>query len=797
MNITGGLATAGTVNLAIQANEANSALTISGAASANFTTTNIGSVLDTSGALTVNTTGTAALGNTTLAKDEGTGLAIQNGTVTATSLNVQGQNHVAHLVISGGSFTIGNSSSTGGFEIATALGQDGGTLVMSGGSLTYLGTDGLLMSTTNGITSAVTISSGTATLTGITLNAANAAATTSTLTLSGGVLYLGGVGLVLNMPSATVTATIGTATVGAIAPWDSFAPITLNNKANFQTANASGSANNITLSGLLSGTGTLTASGAGILILTDTESYTGATTINGGATLQLGDGTAGDDGTISTTSSLTDNGTLIYNRSGALSSSLVIGGTGNVTVSGTGSETLIGINTYTGATTINGGATLQLGDGTSSADDGTIATSSGILDNGTLIYNRYGTPSSGVAISGSGAVVVSGQGTQVLTGTNTYTGPTTINGISTLQLGNGAAGNDGNITASSGILDNGTLIFDRSGAVSSGVPIGGSGNVQVSGAGSQILTGVNTYNGVTTISTGATLQLGDGTPGDDGTIEDTAFISDNGTLIFDRSGALSSAVLIAGNGGVQVSGTGSQTLTTTDNYHGATVVNQGRLIVSGSLTATVSASVASGAHLEVDGLLNNSATVAVTGFLNGTGSTGPVTVESGGTLGPGRSTITPALPGTLTAGGNVAFTDSTSRLSIRLGVASPADSDQLDVAPGDTVSLGGATLSLTLGSAFQPQADGFIYVLINGGTATTGNIIGTFAQGSTFTDADGDVYNILYNVSQTGIAGAGNDVDLQVLTSSIPEPPAWPMMLAGAGLLGIWRRSRRSSRLDL
>ena len=92
-------------------------------------------------------------------------------------------------------------------------------------------------------------------------------------------------------------------------------------------------------------------------MLTGANSYTGGTTISAG-TLQLGNG--GTTGSI--VGDVTDNGTLAFNRSDAITFGGVVSGTGSLTQLGAGTTTLTGTNTYTGGTTISAGR-LQLGDG--------------------------------------------------------------------------------------------------------------------------------------------------------------------------------------------------------------------------------------------------------------------------------------------------------------------------------------------------------------------------------------------------------------------------------------------------
>jgi autotransporter-associated beta strand protein len=189
----------------------------------------------------------------------------------------------------------------------------------------------------------------------------------------------------------------------------------------------------------------------------------------------------------------------------------------------------------------------------------------------------------------------------------------------------------------------------------------------------------------------------------------------SGTLADAPSGAASLA-LSKSNGATQI-------LSGANTYTGSTSVSSGILIVSGSLSGTTAANV-TGGEMEVDGLVNNSAQVTLSGSgeLSGSGSVGSITA-SGGVIAPGFTAAdAQSSTGTLSTGGAVMLSSSTS-FDIRLGLsASGTDSDMLAENGSGVVTLGGR-LNLTIGSGVSMDS-GLVYVIINGGSHP---VSGTFA----------------------------------------------------------------------
>ena len=145
--------------------------------------------------------------------------------------------------------------------------------------------------------------------------------------------------------------------------------------------------------------------------------------------LQIGNG--GTTGSISDSSPVTDDASLVFDRSDTYVYGGLVSGAGSLTQAGAGPLVLTGSNTYTGGTLVSAG-TLQVGNGGTSGAIGP----GGVANYGSLVFNLANSYTPGGVISGPGDLFQNGQGTVILTSPETYTGTTTINS-GTLQVDNG------------------------------------------------------------------------------------------------------------------------------------------------------------------------------------------------------------------------------------------------------------------------------------------------------------------------------------------------------------------------
>ena len=164
-----------------------------------------------------------------------------------------------------------------------------------------------------------------------------------------------------------------------------------------------------------------------------------------------------------------------------------------------GSSTLVIAteNNNSGGALISAG-TVQVGNGGTYGNLGT----GNVTNNAALVFYQGTDHVQSGPVSGSGSLTQEGSSVLTLAANNTYTGPTTINSGSVLQVGTGSTTGSLGVGA---ITNDGVLIYNRSDSLNvSGIKAGpgGSGTLVNLGAGTVSLGGGNTYVNNTAISNG-------------------------------------------------------------------------------------------------------------------------------------------------------------------------------------------------------------------------------------------------------------------------------------------------------
>jgi fibronectin-binding autotransporter adhesin len=309
-----------------------------------------------------------------------------------------------------------------------------------------------------------------------------------------------------------------------------FASGTVNNNTAINVADSSAAirfnvaSGTVTRTNTISGSGALMKVGAGALVLSNVNTYTGATVLEEGS-IRL----AASDRIAN--ASVLRFATTIDARFQMQGFSETLGGLDS------GSST--GTQVIEGAT--NAAATL------------TLTVGSGSYTYGGFLRD---------AVSGTNAnnlsVVKGGAGTQVLTGGTTqvsYSGGTTVSGGVLEFAGANSVANNSAIT-----LGGGTVRFSGGGTRSN--TIAGSGNLEKTGANTLTLTGSNTYTGATTVSDGTLIVNGSTAGG-------VLTVSSNATL--GGSGIIGGATTISGNHSPGNSA-GIQTFSSNLTYSGSPTV---------------------------------------------------------------------------------------------------------------------------------------------------------------------------------------------------------------------------------
>ena len=636
------------------------------------------------------------------------GDVIVNGGTIAGGLFADGVTRAAAIRFNGANDTlqlVGGSNIIGDLDVA------------AGASATITaGTPGLALS--NNITlgdaaSRVTLNSNTTDLavSGVISGTGNVAVSGShTITLTGDSTYTGG-----------TTISAGTLQIGNGGATGSVVGDIVNNG-----TLAFNRSDTVSYGGTISGTGSLVQAGTGTLAIAGAAGYAGSTTVNAGTLALIGagsiaassgvvnNGTFDISGTTSgaTINALTGIGSValggrtltLANASGTFSGA--IGGTGGLTVAG-GTQTLSGANGYTGTTSISAG-TLAL------SGAGSIATSSGVVNNGT--FDISGTTSGATvnALTGTGTVALGGR---------------------TLTLANAA----------------GTF----SGA------IGGTGGLTVAG-GTQTLSGVNTYTGATMVHAGTLALSGAGRLASSTSVTlagATAALdlsAGGSQTVAHLSGVAGSRVVLGGNA-LTLSDDSSQTF-------GGSLGGTGDLVKQGAGTLTLNGvssafsgtttvaggTLAVGDAANAGAVLGGNVLVSSLGTLRGHGTVSG-DVSSSGVVAPGGSI------GTLSVGGN--YTQAAGgTLSIEV---SPTEASQLRVS-------GTATLNGSLAVLFDPGTyTARRYTVLSAANGVTGRFanVGTTTAGANL------------GALQSSVDYGANGVDLLLADATGPTP-AGPTVIA-------------------
>jgi autotransporter-associated beta strand protein len=628
----------------------------------------------------------------------------------------------------GGNITLGAATLTIGSNNTSPAAYAG--IISGTGAITKQGTGTLTLSGANTYTGVTTISAGV-----LKLGASSSSSASGPLgTNAGGVVVSSGAALDLGGFSYTSTATeplsisgTGISNGGAI-------------------TNSSGTTS--TYIGVITFTSAASIVGdAGLIAITGTPA-TGTTGITLG-------GTAG--GSVST----------------------IIAGARTLTKEGTGTWTLSGANTYTGATTVSAG-TLKAGVATNafgSASAVTLANTSGATLDITGFSNTIGSLTGGGGsggnitlgaatltigtnnsspaayggvISGTGAISKSGSGSLTLSGANTYTGGTTLS-AGTLNINHTSAlGASGTFTITGGSIDNtsaGNITtnsyslalngdFTYVGSVPRTLNIG-TGTVTMN-ASRQITVsaGTLTIGGILNDNTKNLTKAGSGTLSfgsqsvtlNNLTITSGTLVSTSGTLGI--LGTLSNSGTFTHNSGtVNFNQSGAQNVASL-TYNNLTCSNTGTKTASGDLTVNGTLTVAAATVLDMTsaytltgtlGTISNSGTIqtavptATSATPLATGKTWNGQVTYSATT--GLQTISSGTYSNLT----LSNTSATNTMGGAMTVGGLLTLSGGKLALGsNTITLNGTLSGMTASSSFT--ADGSSALVINGSGALGSNL---------------------------------------------------------------------------
>jgi fibronectin-binding autotransporter adhesin len=652
--------------------------------------------------------------------------------------------------LSGSAITF--NAATGISNTATAGTQTINNQILGATGISQSGVGGALTLTnaTNLFTGTITVSGGT--LTGTTVGSLGSVL--GSVVVSGGVLDLGGV----IHTKAGLQLTGGTVQNGTFTSTSTF---------DMQAG---------TVSGVLAGAVGLNKTTAGTVSLTGANLYTGTTAVSAGTLSITGAGSI-----VSTTINIT--GGTLATDGGALAAGATVTVTGGTAVFelGNGIETVAGVTLAAGGTVQNGTLNAPITSTGGTVDD--IAGSASLAANaGTTNLTGANTYTGTTTIAG-GAIALGGNANAFSNAsvTNVSAGGTLNLGgfaqsIATVNL-NGAGATitngalTGAITTSAGTIDN----------------IGGTASVTTVAATTSLFSGTNTYSGATNVVAVSGIQASNANAFSlnsahviNGSMNVAGFNQTIGSLAGTTAGAIvgssvaTASTLTTGGDNSTTSfagtiqdvaaaplsltkvGTGTMTLTNAGNtYTGATLISAGGLTVSGAITASA---VTNNATLTLlnGGDLGSTLTTGVGSTTTVTGAggstigglvlnSGAFTVDAGATLTATAGGITNTATGTMLNNGTISDVLNNAGFITNNGVWNA------NVASNTGTIINNTTWNGTVNN------NGGIWVGTAGATAVTG----AFANTGTVTMQDGATNDNL-TVASYNAAGTGGTVNFDI-----------------------------------
>ena len=341
-----------------------------------------------------------------------------------------------------------------------------------------------------------------------------------------------------------------------------------------------------TMCNVISGAGTLTKEGSGVLVIQNSNTFTGGTLINEGRLgLNHGQGLGTGDVLVLQDAILSIGGVTLANN---------VSGGGQIIKTASNTGALTGTNTHSGGTVIQQGTLVvnspaALGSGEVSIGGGAFLA---------VDYSGANPVALDNLLTGGGVLVKDGTGAVIVNAANTYSGGTAIN--------SGRLGvNSGNALGTGGVVINSGAEL-AIGDVTLANALSGTGTLIKTSAGSASLTGTNTHSGGTqvlggTLNVAGTAQLGSG----------AVTIGSASTLNFANASAVTFGNALGGPGTFTKSGAGQ--LTFGNNFTlGALNLVAGRTRLNA--VATTGVTVGNGATLDgtgrIVGNLTNNGVVA-------------------------------------------------------------------------------------------------------------------------------------------------------------------------------------------